>query len=154
MNPNRRSSPRSPTGHRAPSWVHTPQAGAAGKIDAADWEIIIRARPNVLLSGSKPAIDAMLSALQPYLRRPIRTESAASERPLPGPTGGTVILEHVEACSAERQEALRHWLDGDAGHPQFISTTDPSLFTHVERGLFPADLYYRLNTVYVDLGTA
>ena len=154
MNPNRRPSPRSPTGPCAASRVHTPQAGAAGTIDAADWEIIIRARANVLLSGSKPAIDAMLSALQPYLRRPIRTESAASEQPLPGPTGGTVILEHVEACSAERQQALRHWLDGDAGHPQFISTTDPSLFTHVERGLFPADLYYRLNTVYVDLGTA
>lgn len=41
-------------------------------IHPLDWTAIVIARRNVLISGAPSAVDAMLSAVWPHLRRPIR----------------------------------------------------------------------------------
>lgn len=107
-------------------------------------------RPNALLCGPPSTIDAALAALEPYFPQPVVRWSADNFRSLPCRARGTVILEHAEAYEQEQQRALLKWLD--EARVQVVSTTDRPLVDLVERGLFLDHLYYRLNTVYLDLG--
>lgn len=61
------------------------------------------------------------------------------------------MLEHVAAHQRAQQHALLQWLDDTAGRVQVVSTTTQPLFPLVQRDVFRADLYYRLNTVFLDL---
>jgi hypothetical protein len=120
-------------------------------IDPADWDLLVFARPNVLLFGPPSALDAAFSALRPHLRCPIHRWSANSGCPMPQHSAGTLLLERVEGCPMSEQEALLTWLAKADQRPQIISTTSQPLFDHVQRGHFRIDLYYRLNWVYLDL---
>jgi hypothetical protein len=133
--------------HSMPERPTLPPAG----IDPADWELLVFARPNVLLFGPSSALDAVLSALRPHLRCPIHRWSANSGCPLPQHSAETLLLEGVEGCPISEQQALLTWLAEADRRPQVISTTSQPLFEHVQRGNFRIDLYYRLNWVYLDL---
>jgi transcriptional regulator of acetoin/glycerol metabolism len=52
---------------------------------------------------------------------------------------------------AECQARLLEWLDAGDARRQVVSLSSDPLFARVERGLFSEDLYYRLNTVMVQL---
>jgi hypothetical protein len=98
---------------------------------AADWHAILQNRPNVLLQGPKLSTDAWLSQLLACCR-------------------GSTLLENVHTYGLVEQTALLQWLD-NSDRVQVISTTERPLFESVERGDFIGQLYYRLNTVFLDL---
>jgi DNA-binding NtrC family response regulator len=49
------------------------------------------------------------------------------------------------------QLQLLEWLEKRVGRTQIVSTTSESLLPQVESGAFNDILYYRLNTVHVDV---
>jgi transcriptional regulator of acetoin/glycerol metabolism len=51
----------------------------------------------------------------------------------------------------EEQRRLLEWLQETAGRTRVVSTTSAPLLPLVEDGVFLDTLYYRLNTVYVEL---
>jgi DNA-binding NtrC family response regulator len=59
----------------------------------------------------------------------------------------TLILHTVDGLSASDQTTLLGWLADARRRTRIVSTTVHSLFALVERGLFDAHLYYRLNEV-------
>lgn len=128
--------------------LQRPAATDSSRITPADYDLIIGSRPNVLLHGSHEALTAALSRLLPGLRSPLHISSGVTWTVL-SQMPGTVIIEHVASSTLEQQEKLLAWLD-DA-RVQVITTTATSLFDLVEQGLFLRPLYYRLNTVYVEL---
>jgi DNA-binding NtrC family response regulator len=65
--------------------------------------------------------------------------------------GGTLILHDVSALTPDEQRQLLEWLDWDGGRTQVVSTTPVSLAPRVQAGTFIEWLYYRLNTVCVDV---
>jgi transcriptional regulator of acetoin/glycerol metabolism len=108
----------------------------------------------VLLCGASSSIDDVLSDLRPHLSRPIHSWPTGTES-LPHLSTGTLLLEQVGRCSHEQQQSLLKWLADSSGRSvQIVSTTDQSLFDRVQRGLFLTELYYHLNTVYLDLSGA
>jgi hypothetical protein len=127
--------------------VSFPQARS---VDPVDLNLIISGGSNALLCGPLPLLNAALSALQPHLGTPIQKLSGG-DFSLPCISAGTLILEQVANCSAFEQEALLVWLDAIARQVQVIATADLCLFDLVQRGSFSDRLYYRLNTVHLDL---
>jgi transcriptional regulator of aromatic amino acid metabolism len=65
--------------------------------------------------------------------------------------GGTVILHEVGALSPQDQLRLLDWLEHAVSRAQVISTTSASLLPQVKSGAFVETLFYRLNTVCLDL---
>jgi DNA-binding NtrC family response regulator len=67
---------------------------------------------------------------------------------LPSPdAGGTVIIYHVDALTAEQQLRLIEWLEQNRGRAQVVSTTAHAILPRLQAGLFSDTLYYRLNTI-------
>jgi hypothetical protein len=67
---------------------------------------------------------------------------------------GTVLLQNVGAMSLPDQRYLLDWLERAAGQTQVVSMSPEPLVPFVQAGAFLARLYYRLNTVCVDLNVA
>jgi hypothetical protein len=113
------------------------------------------ARHNVLLLGPVCATDAALAVIAPCLLQPVAWKKAESKF---DPTAGgiaSLILHEVGSLNKSEQIQLRDWLENAHARPQIVSTTTHPLFGMVERGMFDATLYYRLNVVLleVELGT-
>jgi len=112
-----------------------------------DWRALLSVRPIVLLEGTAAATHAALVLLVPCLREPIvwKRPGTSPEREAHRPAA--LILQDVAALDAHEQRALLAWLDEGDERTQVISTATISLFGLVERGLFDARLYYRLNVM-------
>ena len=122
-------------------------------LDLTDWDLILQTGSNALLQGPPLALKQAVSALEGYLRAPQCRVSPARWSLASGATG-TLIIEHVDACTIEQQHELLGWFSGAAGSVQVIATTEKMLFNLVERGDFLIALYYRLNTIHVTFDTA
>src|ERR1019366_4604634 len=109
--------------------------------------VSISARPNVLIEGSELAIDAFMARLRPWLSEPVVRCSLPGVLVLPPAETGALILRDVAALALEQQDTLVHWMDELPRRVQVISATSTCLFSCVQRGLFRAALYYRLNIV-------
>jgi hypothetical protein len=113
----------------------------------------MRRHPNLLMRGPREATHAVVLTLTPYFLLPIRRVACDARLSLP-PAGGTLMLDDVEALDGQQQETLLQWLD-EYSHTamQVISLTPAALYTHVQAGTFLHALYYRLNVIYVEVGT-
>jgi len=118
----------------------------------SEWPALMRRRPNLLIKGPREATHAVVLALTPSFRLPIRRVACDARLSLP-PAGGTLMLDDVEVLDGQQQETLLLWLD-EYSHTaiQVISLTPAALYTHVQAGTFLNALYYRLNVIYVEVG--
>ena len=118
-----------------------------------EWDLVIRARCNLLLVGSSSVTDAMLVALEPHLREPLRQYTPKTGVPVPQPLKGTLVLLEVARLDVKQQAQLLWWLEqfDERWQVQVVSTTSEPLFPLVETGRFLANLYYRLNVVRMNL---
>jgi sigma-54-interacting transcriptional regulator len=117
-----------------------------------DLDFVTTRRVNVLLMGTERMVRDVLDNLAPKLRAPIQTWRAPDPLELPAPADvGTLILREVGALSSADQRRLLAWLDAAAGRIQVVSTTASWLLRRVETNDFLDTLYYRLNTVCIDL---
>jgi hypothetical protein len=106
-----------------------------------------------LLLVIPPGTNATLTdLLVSELVQPIITWRPGEPLVLPnGTQTGTLILREVGALSLPDQRRLLEWLERAAGQTQVVSTTAAPLTPLVQAGAFLARLYYRLNTVCVDV---
>jgi hypothetical protein len=116
-----------------------------------EWTLLQQRRLNTLIGGRRHTLERAVSAILPSLRRPVhrpRSEPWLQHRP----DGGTLILDAVESLNRQTQQDLHRWLDGalSAG-TQVISLTTTRLFDQVQAGAFESALYYRLNTVHIQV---
>lgn len=129
------------------------QAGAvASPLLSPEWcRLLQRVHPNVLLAGTRVAVNLALDALQSSLQQPIVTWRADGPLAVASlPSSGTLVFPAVDGLSRENQQGLLSWLDA-MGKVQVVSTTRVPLFRLVERGVFLDTLYYRLNVVYLEV---
>lgn len=110
-------------------------------------------RPNVLVIGPVALVEAMLSAITAMLFTPVcywtsdvPLSTLGAER--------TVVIRDVATWCLDRQEALLTWLSQPNRRPQIIATSSIKIFPLVTQGLFLEALYYRLNTILLDVGRA
>lgn len=140
-----------------PSKMYDGATRAAGALDREsrlpeDWRLARRTRTNLLLIHSDTAASNVLDLLQPDLDGPIATWCPGERLVLPPASlAGTIVLQDVGSLAKEDQHLLLEWLERSSGRTQVVSTTTAPLLPRVEAGAFSDTLYYRLNTVCVDV---
>jgi len=123
---------------------------AESRLPAPERRVLAGHRANALLVGSVPTTEAILLALEPLLMDPLTLWDPAAPLALPE-RGGTLVLRNVGRLSPLAQTSLVDWFNRDAYQTQVISTSPCPIYPLIERGLFSDVLYYRLNTLYVEL---
>lgn len=114
-----------------------------------DWRALLRTRSNVLIVGPDSAIEAFFRAAADDLLKPVCRVSAAH---LPLDRAGTVVLTELTTLDDNQQQQLLAWLDQSPGAgTQVISIAPKQLMTPSTPPTVRLDLYYRLNTIYLEL---
>ena len=119
-----------------------------------DLQVGIMPRTNVLVVGSSEATRIVLDMLRLDLRGPVLKWRPG--QPLELPTRGraaTIVLEDLTRLTNDEQVRILGWLEQVAGQVRVVSTTSVPIWPRVAQGEFNDVLYYRLNTVYVDVGS-
>ena len=108
-------------------------------------------RPNVHVIGPVALVEDMLSTITAMLLTPVcywtsdvPLSTLGAER--------TVVIRDVATWCLDPQEALLTWLSQPGRRPQIIATSSIKIFPLVTQGLFLEALYYRLNTILLDVG--
>lgn len=120
---------------------------------ASEWRMLRAIRPNILVIGVEDAVRATVSALVAELPGPVAY--LRSDAPPPDvDQAEMLVVPDVAAWSPDRQREWVTWLGGiDARRPQIVATSDVPVYPLVESNRFSGVLYYRLNTILVDMVT-
>jgi hypothetical protein len=119
----------------------------------SEWRVAQAAASNVLIVGADDnAIDAAIAnLLGKSSSQPTYWWSHSSPLPAHG-AHATVVIRDVVTLSVEQQQAWLSWLNQEDGrHPQLIATSGIPVYPLVARGLYLSELYYRLNTVLLNM---
>jgi len=104
----------------------------------------------LLITGDVAALGSVLPIIDRHCPGPIHLYDAATIALVPPFSLGTVLLNEVDRLAAAEQDCLFGWLtDHGAGHPVIVATSKVPLWPLVERGMFRADLFYRLNLISI-----
>lgn len=117
-------------------------------------ELLVSGMPpvNLLLTGGLASVRTLLGALLRSVDGPILAWYPGERLVLPRhPKTGTMILHEVGLMRPEDQLQLVGWLETRARRIPIVSTTSTPLLPQVEAGTFSDTLYYRLNTVHLDV---
>jgi hypothetical protein len=107
---------------------------------------------NLLLSGMDDVVQNILETILSDLDTPIASWYPGERLVLPPvPRAGTMILHDVGAMNREDQLRLLAWSELAAGKTRIVSTASTPLLPLVSAGTFNDTLYYRLNTIFVDV---
>lgn len=116
----------------------------------SDWRATLRIGANVLVTGSDDALGAFLDAARSEMREPIRYAAATLPAALDGVR--TLVVTDVDALDRADQQRLRRWLDERRTEDvQIVSMTSAPLYALVEANAFDTALYYRLNTILLEI---
>ena len=119
-------------------------------VPPTDWRTILNTRANVLVTGPKDALAVFLQTARSEMRDPIRTSGPGLPPFLDG--ARTLIISEVDALTVADQQRLRRWFDERKNADvQVISATSEPLFALVNANAFDAQLYYRLNTIVLEI---
>jgi hypothetical protein len=136
----------------APGRIDPGHAAALAREAGEEWLRMGTPRVNVLVAGRDEAVQLVLETLFVHIEKPIANWSPGEPLMLP-PVGrpGTLVLHDVAALEPGDQIRLLQWSARAMGSMQVISTTSAPLLPRIAAGTFIDTLYYRLNTVYIEL---
>ena len=121
-------------------------------VPSTDWRATFHLRANIMVAGPQAALDAFLEAAQPELREPMRSANAALPPTLDGIR--TLVLSGVDRLDGTDQRRLRDWFDQNRNADvQILALTTTPLYSLVTANAFDTDLYYRLNTIFLEIQT-
>ena len=118
-----------------------------------DLELARNTEVNVLIAGPEAGAEELLRRLLPRAANDVVVTCHDGQLRLPSPivAVGTVVLREVDALSSAEQFQLLQWLEAPADRGPIVSTATVPLLPLVEAGMFSEALFYRLNTIYIDL---
>ena len=110
-------------------------------------------KANLLLVGTEPHVVKLVSLLVPDANPSVMIRRQDGQLLLPPVTArpSTVVVRDVDALTVDEQRTLLAWLDSGESRTQVVSTASAPVLPLVEAGAFNDALYYRLNTVYINL---
>ena len=117
-------------------------------------DVCLSTRVNVLLVGPDDITGAFLKAVRPHLQEPVAVLRGGEPLVLPPAPVGTLILIDVGAFSPPEQSRLLDAMNDRLIRAQVISTSATGLMPMLDAKSFLETLYYRLNTIYVDVAAS
>ncbi len=125
--------------------------GRHAGMNAEPWEAAVAVRLPILLTGPGTTTNAWIHQMQPRLALPvIDVACIAGLNTAALDDAGTVILHDIEHLRPADQKRLLWWLEKAPHRPHIVSTSSRALYPLVRASRFSEDLYYRLNSVYLD----
>jgi hypothetical protein len=116
-----------------------------------EWRMITAARPNILVIGSADAVESTVSALVARLPGSV-SYLRPNEPPPASDQAEMLVVPDVAALSPDRQHEWLAWLNNaDVRRPQIVATSGVPVYPLVEADQFSGVLYYRLNTILLDM---
>jgi Sigma-54 interaction domain len=108
---------------------------------------------NVLVVGPDPLVKSVLNLVAPDAKRDTAVQCQAGRLRLPqvSPQPAMVVVRDVDALTPAEQRKLLDWLEAASSRMQVVSTAAVPLLPLVQADAFNDTLYYRLNTIYIDL---
>ena len=118
-----------------------------------DLAVARHSRSNLLLVGTERQLVGLVRFLVRDLNEAVILWCQETELLLPPASSriATLVVRDVDALMPDEQRRLCEWLESCGKRVQVVSTASAPLVTQVETRAFSDDLYYRLNTIYVDL---
>jgi hypothetical protein len=117
-------------------------------------DVCLSTRANLLLIGPDDITAAFLKAVRPHLQEPLAILRGGEPFAIPSGPVGTLILINVGAFSPPDQSRLYDALNDRLSAAQVISTSATGLMPMLEAKSFLETLYYRLNTIYIDVAAS
>jgi sigma-54-interacting transcriptional regulator len=116
-----------------------------------EWRMLRAVRPNILVIGAPDAIESTVSALVAQLPGPV--SYLRSNAPPPAiDEAEMLVVPDVAALSPDLQHEWLVWLDNvDVRRPQIVATSGVPVYPLVTADQFSGVLYYRLNTILLDV---
>jgi hypothetical protein len=114
-----------------------------------NWRALLSTGANLLVVGPRCALEAFVAAAATEMADPVWLVGPTQEIPIE--QAGTFVLYDASRLDAAQQEALLTLSTAETARPQIISLSEKHLW--VENGSSPIreDLYYRLNTICLDV---
>jgi sigma-54-interacting transcriptional regulator len=118
-----------------------------------DVDLARATRANVLVVGADQAVSNALAVIVADVEHATVLDRSSEPLRLPSPIrcAPTVVIRGIDRLTRDEQRELVDWLMVAKGRSRVVATTSRSLFSMLDAQEFSATLYYRLNTVYVDL---
>jgi hypothetical protein len=120
-------------------------------VPTQEWRAIVTIRPNVLVEGSDFSTEKVISAVTAAVSGSVCEWDTHVREKEPA---ATMIVRRVDLLDAEEHRRLLDFLNVESAGTrvrQVIATSARPLYALVESGLFLPDLYYRLNTIRLEL---
>jgi hypothetical protein len=110
-------------------------------------------RTNVLIVGPESLVRSALGLATSELKADATVQCGHDRLQLPAPASpaSTVVVRDVDILTPGEQRRLLEWLGSSNTRTQVVSTASVPLLPLVEASSFDDTLYYRLNTIYIDL---
>lgn len=117
-----------------------------------DLDLARMTKANLLIVGTKGVVD-LLDCVAPELNGVVMVHCREGQLLLPPACSNTrtAIIRDVDTLTCQGQHRLLDWLLESANRIQVVSTASRPLLPLVNTGTFNEALYYRLNTVYINL---
>ena len=116
-----------------------------------DWDLVFSGQANVLLLGKSGTTARVIDEMRPHLAEPVVSVRGGDSPDLTSlPSVGTVVLCNLDELVSADQLALHAWLS-ESNRPRVICTSEVSLVPLMDAGMFSDTLYYRLNTLCLDM---
>ncbi len=108
---------------------------------------------NVLVVGPDPLVKNVLNLVVPDARRDkaVHCQGGRLQLPQVSPQPAMVVVRDVDSLTPAEQRKLLDWLEAASTRTQVVSTASVPLLPLVQAHAFNDTLYYRLNTIYIDL---
>lgn len=103
----------------------------------------------MLIVGPRCALDAFLAAARPDMAPPVRLVRPSDE--IPPDCCGTLVLCDARALDERQRDGLLKWLCADSVRTQVISLSETHLWHRDRSPVIPLELYYRLNTICLEI---
>ena len=116
-----------------------------------EWAILRKWPVNGLVVGPLPLTLAAVAAIDNTLQQPVVWWTPDEVRDVPEFTSGTLIVRDVSRLDSLQQERLACWIGAHSPQLQVLALSRAPLFDDVANGRFSAALYYRINTVVVEV---
>ena len=131
----------------------TDPAGEAFRVRGFDnWRTFVRTGANMLIVGPRCALDAFVRVAEAELAQPIRYVRPLDE--VPADCQGTIVLLDAARLDDGQQDGLRKCVgNGGGAGARVISLSEAHLWRR-DHALIPLDLYYRLNTICLEIDDA
>src|SRR3954451_24752881 len=128
----------------APSAVRPFAGEASSRLAGASASI------RLLMTGDAACLAAVLPVVDRHFPSPVHLYDVHSIGLLPCFARGTLLLWGIDRCNASEQDQLYDWFtEHGAAHRFIVTTSAVPLWPLVERGVFRADLFHRLNLLSI-----